>query len=304
MTLIKQMLEDAKKTDFNTEAYFARMHQGDETAREKIILQWAGMVVHVINHFQSMPGFSFDDYFSVGVAALIRAVDGFDEKQEAKFSTYASRCIRNAIMNYIKANVKTPTLYYEDEISNSGVRESSLRWIDIIEDKTSEQEFSKIEDKCDVKTIMLAAEKILNPKELEILKLRYGFYNNRVFLFSEIKQIMGISEPDACELTKRAIKKLQEYFGSASVKKERKQLSCNLEKLNLVLALKDALKEILTETEYQIICLRFGVLDGVFKTQGEVASIMHCGRSTISEKETVAIEKLQAALIENCNIQQ
>jgi len=80
------------------EAAFAALRAGDTTAREKLIRHNLRLVAHIVKKYYTLPG-DQDDLVSIGTIGLMKAVDTFDSTRRARFSTYASRCIENAILS-------------------------------------------------------------------------------------------------------------------------------------------------------------------------------------------------------------
>ena len=77
---------------------FAALRAGDPAAREKLIRHNLRLVAHIVKKYYALPG-DQDDLVSIGTIGLMKAVDTFDSARRARFSTYASRCIENAILS-------------------------------------------------------------------------------------------------------------------------------------------------------------------------------------------------------------
>ena len=80
------------------QAAFAALRAGDTAAREKLIRHNLRLVAHIVKKYYALPG-DQDDLVSIGTIGLVKAVDTFDATRKARFSTYASRCIENAILS-------------------------------------------------------------------------------------------------------------------------------------------------------------------------------------------------------------
>ena len=80
------------------QATFAALRAGDTAAREKLIRHNLRLVAHIVKKYYALPG-DQDDLVSIGTIGLVKAVDTFDATRKARFSTYASRCIENAILS-------------------------------------------------------------------------------------------------------------------------------------------------------------------------------------------------------------
>ena len=79
-------------------AAFSALHAGDAAAREKLIRHNLRLVAHIVKKYYALPG-DQEDLVSIGTIGLMKAVDTFDATRKARFSTYASRCIENAILS-------------------------------------------------------------------------------------------------------------------------------------------------------------------------------------------------------------
>ncbi|WP_423406602.1 sigma-70 family RNA polymerase sigma factor [Faecalibacterium prausnitzii] len=88
---------------------FAALRAGDPTARETLIRHNLRLVVHVAKKYYALPG-DQDDLISIGTIGLMKAVDTFDSDRRARFSTYASRCIENAILTRANAGWRIGTI--------------------------------------------------------------------------------------------------------------------------------------------------------------------------------------------------
>ena len=88
-----------------TEA-FSALRAGDPAAREKLIRHNLRLVAHIVKKYYALPG-DQDDLISIGTIGLMKAVDTFDSDRRARFSTYASRCIENAILSQMRLWFRT-----------------------------------------------------------------------------------------------------------------------------------------------------------------------------------------------------
>ena len=180
----------------------------DQTARNDLIEHNLRLVVYIAKKFDNT-GVGVEDLISIGTIGLIKAINTFDPAKNIKLATYASRCIENEILMYLRRNNK---LRYEvsiDEPLNVDWDGNELLLSDIL--GTDENVISKdIEDEVDKRLLQLALEK-LNPRERKIIELRFGLneYYEKEKTQKEVADMMGISQSYISRLEKKIMKRLK-----------------------------------------------------------------------------------------------
>ncbi|EJO5348057.1 RNA polymerase sporulation sigma factor SigE [Clostridium botulinum] len=189
------------------EEYFVqRLINGDEKVRSVLIERNLRLVVYIARKFENT-GICIEDLISVGTIGLIKAVNTFKPDKKIKLATYASRCIENEILMYLRRNskVKAEISFYEPlNIDWDG---NELLLSDIL-GTDNDEVYNLIEDEVDKQLLLLAMKK-LNEREKEIVRLRFGLNGKREKTQKEVADMLGISQSYISRLEKRIIKTLK-----------------------------------------------------------------------------------------------
>lgn len=179
---------------------------GDEKIRSILIERNLRLVVYIARKFENT-GVNIEDLISVGTIGLIKAVNTFDPEKKIKLATYASRCIENEILMYLRRNskVKTEISFYEPlNIDWDG---NELLLSDIL-GTDNDEVYNIIEDEVDKQLLFIAMDK-LNYREREIVELRFGLNGYEEKTQKEVADMLGISQSYISRLEKRIIKRLK-----------------------------------------------------------------------------------------------
>lgn len=184
-----------------------RMTTGDETARATLIEHNLRLVVYIARRFENT-GVNIEDLVSIGTIGLIKAVNTFDMMKKIKLATYASRCIENEILMFLRRNGKTRGDVSFDEPLNVDWDGNELLLSDIM--GTEPDLCSRgIEDEVD-RALLYAALKKLPERDRTIIELRYGLFSEREEMTQkEVADILGISQSYISRLEKRIIGQLR-----------------------------------------------------------------------------------------------
>ena len=144
---------------------------------------------------------------SIGTIGLIKAVNTFDPVKRIKLATYASKCIENEILMYLRRNNKTRTEVSFDEPLNTDWDGNELLLSDIL-GTDSDIIYRYIEEEVDKSLLQLALKK-LSGREKKIMELRFGLKNGEEKTQKEVADSLGISQSYISRLEKRIIKKLR-----------------------------------------------------------------------------------------------
>ena len=180
----------------------------EQAARNELIEHNLRLVVYIAKKFDNT-GVGVEDLISIGTIGLIKAINTFNPGKNIKLATYASRCIENEILMYLRRNNK---LRYEvsiDEPLNVDWDGNELLLSDIL--GTDENIISKdIEEEVDKRLLRLALEK-LNPRERQIIELRFGLneYSAQEKTQKEVADLLGISQSYISRLEKKIMKRLK-----------------------------------------------------------------------------------------------
>ncbi len=185
---------------------FNGLENGDKQAREKMIVHNLRLVIYIAKKFESS-AVSVEDLTSIGSLGLIKAVNSFKPSKNIKFATYASRCVENEILMYLrKQSNKNIDISIDDALSvDSDGNELNL--IDIL--YTDEYEVSKDIEKESEKQILWQSIYSLSDRERNIILMRFGLNGVPEKTQKEVADEIGISQSYISRLEKRIFKKLK-----------------------------------------------------------------------------------------------
>ncbi|MBU5484962.1 RNA polymerase sporulation sigma factor SigE [Clostridium sp. MSJ-11] len=183
-----------------------RLIYGDESVRSILIERNLRLVVYIARKFENT-GVNVEDLVSVGTIGLIKAVNTFDPDKKIKLATYASRCIENEILMYLRRNskVKAEISFYEP--LNVDWDGNELLLSDILGTE-NDVVYNLIEDEVDKQLLFIAMGKLTN-REKEIVNLRFGLGGHNEKTQKEVADMLGISQSYISRLEKRIIKRLK-----------------------------------------------------------------------------------------------
>ncbi len=184
----------------------AAMAKGDQKAKSTLIEHNLRLVVYIARRFEST-GINLEDLISIGTIGLIKAVSTFRPEKNIKLATYASRCIENEILMYIRKIASHRSDVSLDEPINTDWDGNELRLGDVL--GTEPDAVSRpLEDDVDLRLLREALDQ-LPAKEKTIVSLRYGIGGGREKTQKEVADIMGISQSYISRLEKRIILRLR-----------------------------------------------------------------------------------------------
>lgn len=184
------------------------LNEGDEEARSKLIEHNLRLVVYISKKFDNT-GVGVEDLISIGTIGLIKGINTFKTDKKIKLATYASRCIENEILMYLRRNNKTKMEVSIDEPLNVDWDGNELLLSDIL--GTDEDIIYRgIEDEIEIGLLNNAIGK-LGKREKDIVELRYGLgdRDGEEMTQKEVAELMGISQSYISRLEKKIIKKLR-----------------------------------------------------------------------------------------------
>lgn len=189
---------------------FSRMKKGDGEARQIIIERNLRLVSHMIKkYYSSYPG--GDELLSIGTLGLIKAVDTFKYELGTRFATYAAKCIQNEILMFFRGQKKLQLEVSINDTIDIDKDGNPLTYLDII--STSEDIADEIDLKVHTDRLKELIEQKLDPREREIITLRYGLSGYQPRTQREVAEYLGISRSYVSRLEKSALTTLREAFG-------------------------------------------------------------------------------------------
>ena len=180
----------------------------DKEARDELIEHNLRLVVYIAQRFDNT-GVGVEDLISIGTIGLIKAINTFNPTRKIKLATYASRCIENEILMYLRRNNKTRMEVSIDEPLNVDWDGNELLLSDIL--GTEEDIIYKdLEHEVECTLLGKAIEK-LSPREQTIIRLRYGLQSDdgKEKTQKEVADLLGISQSYISRLEKRIMKRLK-----------------------------------------------------------------------------------------------
>ncbi|RHL46523.1 RNA polymerase sporulation sigma factor SigE [Eubacterium ventriosum] len=195
-------------TDKEGECIKNLIENNDEEAKSMLIEHNLRLVVYIAKKFDNT-GVGVEDLISIGTIGLIKGINTFNPDKNIKLATYASRCIENEILMYLRKNNKTKLEVSIDEPLNVDWDGNELLLSDIL--GTDEDVISKgIESEVEKKLLYKAIEK-LNHREKVIVEMRYGLNNKdgEEMTQKEVADSLGISQSYISRLEKKIIKRLK-----------------------------------------------------------------------------------------------
>ncbi len=196
--------------------YLNMMETGSETeraqAKETLIEHNLRLVAHIAKKYQNVDE-ETEDMISIGTIGLLKAIDSFDSGK-GKLSTYASRCIDNELLMFLRARKKTSreVSLYEPIGTDREGNEISL--LDIIEQEPVDV-VERLEAENKLSRLPGLIHDRLNEREKEIITLRYGLTSEYEVTQREIGRKLGISRSYVSRIEKRALEKLREAYEMA-----------------------------------------------------------------------------------------
>ena len=182
------------------------LDEGDEAARKLLIEHNLRLVVYISKRFENT-GINIEDLISIGTIGLIKAVNTFKSSKNIKLATYASRCIENEILMYLRKVGSQRTELSFDEPLNTDWDGNELLLSDILGTDVDEV-CRPLEDDAE-KNMLRAAVDSLEGREKEIIILRFGLAGGKDYTQKEVADMLGISQSYISRLEKRIIQRLK-----------------------------------------------------------------------------------------------
>ncbi len=183
------------------------MMEDNQDAKNCLIEHNLRLVVYIARKFDNT-GINVEDLISIGTIGLIKAINTFKMDKNIKLATYASRCIENEILMYLRRTTKTKTEVSIDEPLNVDWEGNELLLSDILGTDV-DVIYRDIEDEVDRQLLNTAISK-LNRRERDIIELRFGLKNNGIEKTQkEVADMMGISQSYISRLEKKIISRLR-----------------------------------------------------------------------------------------------
>jgi len=186
--------------------YVSKSMEGDQEARAKLIEHNLRLVVFLAKKYENTK-VDLEDLVSIGTIGLIKGVNTYKLDKNIKLATYASRCIDNEILMFLRKNKKRKSdVSFEDSLSYDS-EGNELHLEDIL--GTDFDIVTKgLEDETNKKLLYTEINK-LNKRDKQIMVLRYGLFNNEEKTQKEVAELLGISQSYISRIEKKVIRRLK-----------------------------------------------------------------------------------------------
>ncbi|MGI5985067.1 MAG: RNA polymerase sporulation sigma factor SigK [Clostridiales bacterium] len=189
--------------------YLELWAEGDIEARNKLIEHNLRLVAHIVKKYYTQCA-ELDDLISIGTIGLIKGISSYKPDKGVRLATYASRCIENEVLMYFRSARKSASdISLSESIETDGAG-SSLCLMDVVcfeEDMLEQISRNEMSH-----TINRLVKDVLDARESEIIRLRYGLGGDVPKTQHEVAQICGISRSYVSRIEKRALEKLRKAF--------------------------------------------------------------------------------------------
>lgn len=185
---------------------FIRLEQKDHEARQQLIVHNLRLVVYIARKFESS-GLGVEDLISIGTIGLIKAVNTFCPSRGIKLATYASRCIENEILMYLRKCQPLKNEVSIDEPLNIDWDGNELLLSDVL--GTEADSINRPIEQDAEKSMLSDAINKLCERERLIMQLRFGFLDGKERTQKQVADMIGISQSYISRLEKRIIKRLR-----------------------------------------------------------------------------------------------
>ncbi len=190
-----------------------KIERGDDSAREPLIVHNLRLVVYIAKKFENS-GVPTEDLISIGTIGLIKAVNTFCPSRNIKLATYASRCIENEILMYLRKTSVLKTEVSIDEPLNVDWDGNELLLSDVL--GSDADTVGQPIEKEDERQLLLSLIEALGERERTIMKMRFGIGDMREHTQKEVADILGISQSYISRLEKRIIEKIKREMEKVS----------------------------------------------------------------------------------------
>ena len=184
-----------------------RVKDGDIEARNTLIEHNLRLVIFIAKKFESTK-INMEDLISIGSMGLIKGIQTFKMEKNIKLATYASRCIENEILMYLRKTQKSRQEYSLDEVLSIDSEGNEMILSDII-GSSEPLALTKLSEEEDIRNLYYALDR-LSKREREIIIMRYGLFGVEPLTQKEVADKMGISQSYISRLEKRIIEKMRQ----------------------------------------------------------------------------------------------
>ena len=188
---------------------FCEAERGSTQAREKLILHNLRLVAHIVRKYYSNAK-NQEDLVSIGTIGLIKAVDSFRTDNNARFATYAAKCIQNEILMHFRSQKKLSCEVSLNDTIDVDRDGNPLTYMDVI--CTDESLDAEIAQKLTSAKAIRLVNTVLDARERKIIVLRYGLGGRKPLTQRQVAERLNISRSYVSRIEKSALSKLKDRF--------------------------------------------------------------------------------------------
>lgn len=191
------------------QAVDAWVNNGDLEARNRLVEHNLRLVAHIIKKYYAQTT-EQEDLISIGTVGLIKGVSTYRPDKNVRLATYASRCIENEVLMFFRSQKKSAgDLSLSDSIDTDGDG-NSLALLDVLAEETDMLENVSMAELC--RQARTCVDTVLDPREAEIIRLRYGLNGTKALTQREVAARSGISRSYVSRIEKKALEKLRKVM--------------------------------------------------------------------------------------------
>ena len=187
--------------------YLARAAEGDLEARNILIERNLRLVAHIMKKYYTQAS-DQEDLISIGTIGLIKGISTFQPEKGTRLATYAARCIENEILMHFRGQKKSATDVSLSDYIETGKDGTSLSLMDVV--CSDEDVFEQLSEQELIGRMSRAVQTVLEPREREILRMRYRLSGATPLTQREVAEQCGISRSYVSRIEKKALRKLRE----------------------------------------------------------------------------------------------
>lgn len=187
--------------------YLARAAEGDLEARNILIERNLRLVAHIMKKYYTQAS-DQEDLISIGTIGLIKGISTFQPEKGTRLATYAARCIENEILMHFRGQKKSATDVSLSDYIETGKDGTSLSLMDVV--CSDEDVFEQLSEQELIGRMSRAVQTVLEPREREILRMRYGLSGATPLTQREVAEQCRISRSYVSRIEKKALRKLRE----------------------------------------------------------------------------------------------
>lgn len=189
--------------------YLERATKGDLEARNILVERNLRLVAHIMKKYYTQTS-DQEDLISIGTIGLIKGISTFDASKGARLATYAARCVENEILMHFRSQRKSAQDVSLSDFIETGTDGAALSLMDVVGD--DEDLLETVCDRQRISQLRRAVDQVLEDREQEVIRLRYGLKDGKVHRQREVAGILGISRSYVSRIEKRALEKLRKVL--------------------------------------------------------------------------------------------